>query len=242
MVCSVTFRHPALLAKMAMAVSELADGRLDLGLGAGWYQAEHEMFGVPFPRYGTRLDMLEEAAQVIKGLWSGKATTFEGEHYRVQAAETHPTPPQNPPYLIMGGKGTKTLKVVARNAAEWNCSYVGIDVFREKWAELAANCEAIGRDPETVIRSLMVPFVIGEDETAVQARIDAHHAAFRNLPTDYAAWREAGFLGGAPQQLTEQLGEFVEAGVQRFMLQHNDLDDRHSLELMATQVLPHFAE
>lgn len=240
MVSPVTFRHPAMLAKMAMAVSELSHGRLDLGIGAGWYDGEHAMFGIDYPRYGTRLEMLDEAAQVIKALWSGQPTTFDGQYFRLQDAETHPTPPQNPPHLIMGGKGKKTLKVVARHAGEWNCSYVGIDVFQEKWQELAANCEAIGRDPASMTLSLMIPFVIGRDETAVQDRINAHRTTFGNLPADYAAWREAGFLGGTPQQLTDQLHQFAAAGIQRFMLQHNDLDDLDSLEMTAQDVLPHF--
>lgn len=239
MVCPITFRHPAMLAKMAIAVSELSNGRLDLGIGAGWYGDEHAMLGIHYPRYGVRLQMLDEAAHVIKALWSGRPTTFNGQHYQLKEAETHPTP-QNLPHLIMGGKGKKTLQIVARHASEWNCSYVGIDVFRQKWQELAANCAAIGRDPATMSRSLMVPFVIGRDETAVQKRIDAHRAIFSDLPADFTAWRAAGFPGGSPQQLTDQLHAFAAAGIQRFMLQHNDLDDLDSLELLAAAVLPHF--
>ncbi|MDX1613655.1 MAG: TIGR03560 family F420-dependent LLM class oxidoreductase [Candidatus Promineifilaceae bacterium] len=240
MVCAITFRQPALVAKMAADVDQLSGGRLDLGLGAGWYQKEHEMFGLDYPRYGTRLDMLAEGAQIIKGLWSGEPFTFEGKHYQVRAAQNHPRPVRAEPTIILGGKGEKTLKVVARHASEWNCSYVGVDVFRQKSAELDENCREIGRDPATLTRSLMAPFVIGHDDALVQARIDAHRTMFPSLPGDLAAWQEAGFIGGRPQQVVDQLGEFATAGIQRFMLQHNALDDLGSLELLAETVLPHF--
>jgi alkanesulfonate monooxygenase SsuD/methylene tetrahydromethanopterin reductase-like flavin-dependent oxidoreductase (luciferase family) len=237
MVCSMTFRHPAILAKMAASVSVLSNGRLDLGLGAGWHQGEHEMFGIDFPRYGTRLKMLDEAAQVIKLLFASEPADFNGEFYRLSQAMTYPKPVNLT--IIMGGKGEKTLEVVARNADEWNCSYVGVEAFKEKSRQLDNNCEAIGRDPHPLRRSLMIPFVIAGSEEAIQARIDAHRMTFSDLPGDFPAWQRAGFIGGAPQQVLDQLKEFEGAGVSRFMLQHNDLDDLDSLSLLAQEVLPH---
>lgn len=241
MVCSITFRHPALLAKMAAAVSELSGGRLDVGLGAGWHAGEHRMFGLDYPAYPTRLAMLDEGATVLKALWSGQPTTFSGQHYRLDAAQSFPLPAQANPTLIMGGKGEKTLKIVARQASEWNCSYAGVEIFREKSAELDANCEAIERDPASLGRSLMVPFVIGRDAAAVQNRIEAHRVMFPNLPATLDEWQAAGFPGGSPAQLLDRLKVFEAAGVERFMLQHNDLDDLDSLELLAAEVLPHFS-
>jgi len=241
MVCSMTFRHPAMVAKMAASVSVLSGGRLDLGLGAGWYAAEHRMFGHDFPPYPTRLEMLDEGAAVIKALWSGQPATFSGKHYRLEAAESYPLPVENTPTIIMGGKGPKTLKVVAKHATEWNCSYVGLDVFRQKSAQLDENCAALGRNPATLGRSLMIPFVIGQDEARAQNRIDAHRVVFPQLPPNLTDWHAAGFVGGSPQQLLDQLKAFEEAGVERFMLQHNDLDDLDSLELLANEVLPHFS-
>jgi F420-dependent oxidoreductase-like protein len=241
MVCSMTFRHPAMVAKMAADVDVLSGGRLDLGLGAGWYGGEHHMFGIDFPAYGARLEMLDEGAQIIKGLWSGRPFTFEGRHYQARAAQNHPRPAQAEPTIIMGGKGEKTLKVVARHAGEWNCSYVGLDIFREKSVELDENCRAIGRDPVTLRRSLMIPFVIGRDAAALQANIDAHRRVFPSLPPDHAGWLAAGYLGGSPEQLADQLVTFATAGVSRFMLQHNDLDNLDALALLAQDVLPHFA-
>ncbi|MEJ2750276.1 MAG: TIGR03560 family F420-dependent LLM class oxidoreductase [Anaerolineae bacterium] len=239
MVCPMTFRHPVMLAKMAAAVDVLSGGRLDLGLGAGWNDHEHQMFGINYPRYGTRLEMLDEGTQVIKALWSGKPTTFEGKHYQLKDAESYPLPAQKNPTIIMGGKGKKTLQIVARHATEWNSSYSSLELFREKSAELDDNCRAIGRDPATLRRSLMVPFVLGKDDTAVQSRINAHRTMFPDLPPSLTDWRAAGFPGGSPQQLVDQLNEFAAAGIERFMLQHNDLDDLATLELLAAKVMPH---
>lgn len=241
LVCSMTFRHPMEVAKMAAAVDVLSGGRLDLGLGAGWYEGEHRMFGIPFPPYRTRLEMLDEGAQVIKALWSGRPVTFKGQHYQLDAAESYPLPVQKPPALIMGGKGEKhTLHIVATQATEWNCSYSNVEVFRRKSGILDEHCAAIGRDPKTIRRSIMIPFVISKDERTIQSRIDAQRLIFPDLPTTIEGWQARGYIGGSPAQVTDQLSEFVEAGAERFMLQQNDLDDLESLELLASDVLPHF--
>jgi len=236
MVCSMTFRHPAMLAKMAASVSVLSNGRLDLGIGAGWYQGEHEMFGIDFPPYGTRLKMLDEGAQVIKLLFATEPANFNGEFYQLTDAMTNPKPKNLT--IIMGGKGKKTLEVVARNADEWNCSYVGEDVFKDKSRQLDIHCESTGRDPLTLRRSLMIPFVIARSESKLQECIYAHRLMFPDLPGDLSAWHRAGFIGGTPQQVLDQLKGFEGAGVTRFMLQHNDLDDIDSLTLLAEEGLP----
>jgi alkanesulfonate monooxygenase SsuD/methylene tetrahydromethanopterin reductase-like flavin-dependent oxidoreductase (luciferase family) len=236
MVCSMTFRHPAILAKMAVSVSVLSNGRLDLGIGAGWYQGEHEMFGIDFPPYGTRLKMLDEGAQVIRLLFGTEPANFRGDFYQLTDAMTYPKPKDLA--IIMGGKGQKTLEVVARNADEWNCSYVGEDVFKDKSRLLDINCETIGRDPLTLRRSVMIPFVIAHNESEIQERIQAHRLIFSDLPGDLSAWHRAGFIGGTPQQVLDQLKGFEQAGVTRFMLQHNNLDDVDSLTLLAEKVLP----
>jgi F420-dependent oxidoreductase-like protein len=240
LVCSMTFRHPAIVAKTAAAVDVLSVGRLDLGIGAGWHAGEHRMFGLEFPPYATRLEMLDEGAEMIKALWTGQPATFSGQHYRLEAAETYPVPAQSPPPLLMGGKGDKTLQIVAKHATEWNFTYAGPEAFRQKSDQLNRYCEVIGREPQTLRRSLMIPFVIGRDESTVQQRIEAHRAMFPDLPPTLADWQAAGFPGGSPQQVVDQLGAFVEAGVERFMLQQNDLDDLASLELLASEVMPHF--
>jgi F420-dependent oxidoreductase-like protein len=240
MVCPITFRHPIMLAKMAAAVDQLSGGRLDLGLGAGWFGGEHRMFGVNYPPYKDRLEMLDEGAQVIKLLWTGRPASYEGKHFQLAKAETHPEPVRANPTIIMGGKGKKTLQIVARQATEWNFSYERIELFRQKSAQLDENCQAIGRDPATLKRSLMIPFVIGRNELVIQNRIDAHRSVFPSLPATLPDWLATGYLGGSPQQLMDQVMAFVEAGIERFMLQHNDLDDLDSLDLLASELLPHF--
>jgi F420-dependent oxidoreductase-like protein len=242
LVCSVTFEHPALLAKMAAAVDVLSGGRLELGLGAGWYAGEHRMFGFDFPAFRTRLQRLDEAAQIITALWTGQPVSFAGQHYRLEQAQVHPVPAQRPLPLIMGGKNRRhTLPIIARHATDWNCTYVGVDRFRELSQALDEHCLAIGRDPRTLRRSLMIPFVIGRDEPGLQRRIDAQRATFPSLPATPTEWRAAGFIGGSPAEVVEQLRAFEAAGVVRFLLQHNDLDDLDSLELLASDVLPRFA-
>lgn len=236
LVCSITFRHPAMIAKMAAAVSNLSNGRFDFGLGAGWFKEEHEMFGIDFPKYSTRLEMLDEGAEVIKALWTGHPVTMAGKYYSLSSAENHPIPPEASPAFIIGGKGKKTLKVVAKHATEWNFTYDTLEVFKEKSAELDRNCEEIGRDPATLRRSLMIPWVMGRDDKAVQERIDGQRKMFPWLPDNINDWRESGFIGGTPQAVMDQMGAFVEAGVERFMLQQNDLDDLDSVALLGETV------
>ena len=242
LVCSMTFRQPALVAKLAADVAELSGGRLDLGIGAGWNANEHRMFGIPFPHYAVRLEMLDEAAQVIRALWAGGPTSFAGRHYSLVEAESYPLPAPQPPPLIMGGSGQRTLQLVARHATEWNCSYGSLAVFKEKSAALGEACRAIGRDPASLRRSCMLPYVVGSDAAAIQRRIAAQRATFPSLPSDLASWTAAGFVGGSPEQVTEQLRVFAGAGCARVMLQHNDLSDVASLELLAAEVLPRLTE
>lgn len=240
LVCSLTFCHPSLIAKKAAALHELSGGRFELGIGAGWYKGEHQMFGLPYPPYTARLEMLDEGARVIKALWSGQPAAFAGRHFQLAQAETHPHPVSLP--LIMGGKNEqRTLRIIAEHASEWNCTYIGVAGFARKSAVLDEHCAALGRDPRTLRRSLMLPTVIGRDAAQVQAQIDAQRAMFPSLPADLAAWRAAGYVGGAPADIVEQLKAYAAAGAARCMLQHNHLDDFDSLELLAREVLPHFA-
>ncbi len=238
LVCSMTFRQPALLARAAASVDVLSGGRLDLGIGAGWNRGEHKMLGIPFPPYAERLEMLDEAAHVIRALWSGQPADYAGRHYRLENAVSLPTPGQQPMPLIMGGSGERTLKLVAQHASEWNCSYGSLETFKEKSAEVDANCRAIGRDPASIRRSAMVPFVVGQGPKAIQARIESQRATFGSLPADIDGWRAKGFPGGTPAEIVAQLKDWAAAGCYRIMLQHNDLDDLASLTLLAAEVLP----
>jgi F420-dependent oxidoreductase-like protein len=239
LVCPLTFHHPFHLARRAAALDTLSGGRFELGLGAGWFAGEHRRCGFAFPPLAERLDRLEEAARVIQALWTGQPATFDGKYYWLENAEARPTPLQNPMPLIMGGKGERrTLRIVAEYANEWNCSYSAVDTFRRKSLILDDHCAAIGRDPLGLRRSVMIPFVIGRTPAEIQGRIDAHRRMFPSLPATLDDWLLEGYPGGTPADLVDQLSVFVAAGAQRFMLQHNDLDDIASLELLAAQVLP----
>jgi F420-dependent oxidoreductase-like protein len=156
MVTANTFRHPGVLAKMATTVDRISNGRLDVGLGAGWLEAEHEQYGIPLPPPGERLRMLDEACQVMLALWTQERATFEGVHYRLREAYHEPKPVQRPhPPLVIGGSGEKlTLRIVAKHASEWNFNGKSPDEFDHKQRVLADHCAAVGRDPGEIERSV----------------------------------------------------------------------------------------
>lgn len=238
LVAPMTFRHPAMVAKMAASIDVLSSGRFDLGLGAGWFAREHEMFGIPYPAHGERLARLDEGAAVVRALWSGVETTTTGPHYRLHKARNLPLPVGRTTPMIIGGKGDKSLRVVARHATEWNFSYSTLSHFKERSAELDRACREVGRDPSEVRRSMMLPFAIGRGDGEVKAHIEAHRQTFNDLPESPDEWRDAGFLVGNPNDIVDQIGERADAGVSRLMLQQNALDDLDSVELLASEVMP----
>jgi len=239
MVCPITFYHPAILTKMATAVDRLSGGRVDLGIGAGWNEYEHAMFGVPFPSLRERLDRLECGARVIRALEAGQPVTLDQPYYPLQRAESYPLPTHGRLRLVVGGRGEKrTLRIAAEFADEWNATRLDVDGFRQKREVLARHCEAVRRDPETIRRSLMVPLAIGQDSADVARRIAETRAAFPSLPEDEAGWRAASFLAGSPDAVVESLKEWEAAGLQRVLLQMLDQEDIAALELFSRAVLP----
>jgi alkanesulfonate monooxygenase SsuD/methylene tetrahydromethanopterin reductase-like flavin-dependent oxidoreductase (luciferase family) len=238
LVTSITFRHPAMIARMAASIDDLSGGRFDLGLGAGWFAREHEMFGIEFQGHSERIRRLDEGAGVIRALWSGEEATTSGPHYPLQRARSLPVPSNPSPPLIMGGKGDRGLSVVARHATEWNFSYSTLDHFVDRSAELDRVCQEMGRDAGDIRRSMMLPFAIGNNDREVRAHISAHRTTFNDLPDSPDEWRESGFLVGSPDEIVDQIGERTAAGVSRFMLQQNALDDIDSVALLASEVMP----
>ena len=199
MVSPLTFYHPALLAKMAAAVDTLSGGRLDLGLGAGWNEPEHRMFGVPFLTLTERLDRLEEGARLIRCLEKGQPVTLKQPHFPLEKAQSFPVPASGRYRIVIGGRGEKrTLKIVAEFADEWNVTRVDIPGFVQKGRVLAEHCRTFGRDPEGIARSLMIPCAIGRDPAEVAKRIAAMRVTFPALPADEAAWHAVSFLAGSP--------------------------------------------
>lgn len=242
LVCSVTFRHPSLLARMAAQVDQLSEGRFVLGVGAGWNVPEHEAFGLPFPPIGERMDMLDESIRVMRALWSDGAATFEGRHYRLKDAVCHPKPAQRPLPLLVGGSGEKrTLRIVAEHADEWNAVGVDIEGYRRKREVLARHCADVGRDPATIRHSQMCAFVIGRDEAAQRRHLEAMTGGgtlFGMEPQQALERMRGHWLIGTPAQIVEELGRREEAGITRVMLQHLAIDHVEALELMASDVLP----
>jgi alkanesulfonate monooxygenase SsuD/methylene tetrahydromethanopterin reductase-like flavin-dependent oxidoreductase (luciferase family) len=238
-VSPLTFYHPALLAKMATAVDTLSGGRLDLGIGAGWNEYEHAMFGVTFPPLKERMDRLESGARAIRALGAGRPVTLAQPHYPLQRAESHPLPSHGRLRLVVGGRGERrTLRIAAEFADEWNVTRVDVDGYLRKRQVLAEHCQAFTRDPESITRSLMVPLAIGRDSREVARRIATAREIFPALPEDAAAWRAAAFLAGPPDIVLADLRQWRAAGLQRVLLQMLDQDDLAALELFALDVMP----
>ena len=239
MVSPLTFYHPVILAKAAAAIDTLAGGRFDLGIGAGWNEHEHATYGVPFPPLKERMDRLECGARAIRALDAAKPVTLAQPYYALKNAETYPKSPSGRTRLVIGGRGEKrTLRVVAEFADEWNVTRVGAADYPAKYRVLADHCEAVGRDPEGIRRSLMIPLAIGRDNAEIARRVANARAVFPALPDGEAAWRAAGFLAGPPAQVLADLDKWKAAGMQRVLLQMLDQEDIGALELFARDVLP----
>jgi alkanesulfonate monooxygenase SsuD/methylene tetrahydromethanopterin reductase-like flavin-dependent oxidoreductase (luciferase family) len=227
MVSPLTFRPPALLARMATAVDLLSNGRLILGVGAGWYEREHVENGIPFLTLGGRMDLLEEGIKTIHATWQ----------------RANPKPPRGTIPLLMGGRGEKrALPMVAREAVEWNLSHMDAEEYVHKRKVLDAACHAIGRDPASIRHSVMASFVIGRDraelhERALQVRDVI--PSLKGLDAD-AVLGKVGQTGlvGTPEEIADQIKRHSALGVDLFMLQHFLLDDRDALKLLASDVIP----
>ena len=219
MVCPLTFYQATVLAKQAAAIDQLSGGRFDLGLGAGWNEHEHRMFGLTFPSVRERMDRLECGARAIRALWRGEPVTLDQPYWPIHQAQSFPRPVHGHVPIIVGGRGERrTLRVVAESADEWNVTRVTFDELVKKGQVLAEHCRAFGRDPATIRRSLMVPLVIGERPAEIEARRARAHALFPRVPVDEAGWKAACFLHGHPDDLVATLRRWQALGISRVML------------------------
>jgi F420-dependent oxidoreductase-like protein len=240
LVLAMTFRHPAVLARMAAAVDQLSGGRFILGVGAGWNTTEHEAYGIELPPVKQRMDNLEESIRVIKALFEDDSASYQGKIYSLKDAPMNPKPAQKPMALLIGGGGEqRTLKMVARYATEWNAPIAGgLDVFKHKSEVLAQHCEAIGRDPATIERSVMTGYIAGENQAEVDRKVEA---AIANAPERFR--RNDGkppmtALWGTAPQIIEQIKELEAAGISRIQLQYRTPPARSDLEFVAQELLP----
>ncbi len=237
LVTSATFRLPGPLAVTVAQVDDMSAGRVELGLGAGWYEAEHEAYGIEFPPLGERFDRLEEQLEIITGMWStGVGETFDspGGHYPVAASPALPKPVQSPVPIIIGGGGPKkTPALAARFAAEFNTPFAPREFFTTQCDRVRAACESIDRDPATMTFSAALIVCCGADEAEVIRRA----AAIGREPEEL---RENG-AAGTPDEVAATLRAWADVGAERIYLQVMDLGDLDHLDLIAREVAPNLA-
>jgi F420-dependent oxidoreductase-like protein len=246
LVAPLSFRHPTLLARQAAALDDLSGGRMILGLGAGWQEREHRLFGHDLGDVPTRMARLTEGLEVItRLLGSDEPTSFAGRFYQLNDAQLLPRPqrPSGPPILI-GGNGRKyTLPLVARFAQIWNGLALSPAAFRERSDALDELLRAAGRSPGDVRRTLMASLVYGRDASELEREVSElrkRNAAWADLPLDalLALLRdERNVIAGPPDMIVEQIGGYAAAGVEELMLQWFALDDIDGLRGFAKQVL-----
>ena len=234
---AATFRLPGPLAITVAQVDQMSGGRVEFGLGAGWFEAEHAAYGIPFPSLGERFDLLEEQLAVITGLWGtaeGETFSFDGAHYRVTDSPALPKPAQRPrPPVLLGGAGARrTPRLAARFADEFNVPFQSVPDSAAGFARVREACEAAGRYPATMTYSVAQTVCCGKDEAEFRRRA----AAIGREPADM---REHG-LGGTPGEVTAKIAEYAEIGAERVYLQVLDLSDLDHLALIASDVVPQF--
>jgi F420-dependent oxidoreductase-like protein len=229
LVSPVTYRLPGNLAKVVATADEMSGGRIELGVGAGWHADEHRRHGFPFPDIQERAERLEETLEILHGLWEGPdGWSFLGRHYVVEDARFRPKPGALPereggrPNLIVGGEGTpRSLRIAARYADEFNLSSSSPAVAAQKFAALDEAAKAIGREPGTIVRSVMAGLLIGRDAEQVRAR-ETDLLRALGEPDAGEAWlepRRARWVHGTPEEARATVARFSDAGAQRIMLQ-----------------------
>jgi alkanesulfonate monooxygenase len=232
---SATFRHPGVLAISVAGVDQMSGGRVELGIGAGWYEAEHTAYGIPFPGTRERFERLEETLEIVTGLWAtptGEDYHFRGRHHRLEHSPALPKPVQSPrPPVLVGGKGKRrTPALAARFADEFNVPFESVEFTRTQFGRVRDACADSGRDPGSLVYSNALVLCCGRDEAEVRRRADA-------IGRDVDELREHG-LAGTPAEVVDTIGRYGDAGASRVYLQLLDLSDLEHLELVAAEVMP----
>jgi F420-dependent oxidoreductase-like protein len=243
----VTFRHPGNLAKVITTVDHMAGGRLEVGLGAGWNDEEHAQLGLPFPPISERGDLLEEQLDVLLGLWGEPdGWSYDGGHVTISNARFYPKPVDRPdrprlpngaarPRILVGGGGSpRSMRIAARYADEFNLSSSSPERAREKFDALSGACEAIGRDPASITRSVMAGVLVGRDDDEVKRRQHELLAAFGNVDAgeDWFQERAERWVYGTPDEARAQVKRFEDAGAERMMLQNFIARDLEMVDLL----------
>ncbi|MGP4017189.1 LLM class F420-dependent oxidoreductase [Saccharopolyspora sp. 5N708] len=231
-----TFRLPGPLAISVAQVDQMSGGRVEFGLGSGWYEEEHTAYGIPFPSLKERFDRYTEQLEIITGLWDtppGETFGFQGEYYQLADSPALPKPVQRPrPPVLIGGKGKKrTPELAARFADEFNLPFTDVDTAAEQFERVSAACTAIGRDAGEVVRSVALVLCVGKDEAELARRAEA-------IGWEVADLRAAG-LAGTPAEAVDKIGTWRErTGITRLYLQVLDLTDLDHLDLVASEIAP----
>lgn len=238
LVTSATFRLPGPLAVAVAEVDAMSGGRVELGLGSGWYEAEHTAFGIPFPPFAERFDRLEEQLAILTGLWStppGEHYAFHGTHYTLAGNPGLPKPAQRPhPPVIVGGLGRRrTPALAARFASEFNVPFAPVELTAERFGGVRAACEAAGRDPDELIYSHAITVCCASERSELERRAG-------RIGRDLEELRRAG-AAGSPQEVIARLEEYRQVGASRSYLQVIDLDDLDHVALIAAEVMPRLA-
>ena len=235
LVTPVTFRLPGPLAITVAQVDRMSGGRVELGLGTGWFDAEHTAYGIPFPPVAERFGRLEEQLEVITGLWGtaeGKTFSFSGSYYTLTDSPALPKPAQRPrpPVLIGGGGERRTPRLAARFADEYNVPFDTVEASAAAFGRVRQACQEAGRDPGSLVYSAAQTVCCGRDEAELARRAQATGEQLADL-------RQSG-LAGSPAEIVDKLGRFARAGAERIYLQVLDLHDLGHLELIAAEVMP----
>jgi alkanesulfonate monooxygenase len=232
---AATFRLPGLLGVAVAQVDQMSGGRVELGLGTGWYEAEHRAYGIPFPSLADRFGILTEQLEVLTGAWQtpvGRGYSFDGEHYTFAESPGLPKPVQDPrPPIIVGGSGRRrTPALAARYADEIDVPFAGVDEVAAQLDRVDDACRELGRDPGTLRRSTAQVLCAGGDDASVRRRA----AAIGREPDELRARG----LAGTAAEIVDKIGRFAEVGVERVYLQMLDLSDLDHLEFVAGHVAP----
>jgi F420-dependent oxidoreductase-like protein len=232
MVSPATFRHPSELAKVVTTADQISGGRVELALGAGWHEREHAAYGFAFPPTKTRMDILEEQLQIVRGHWGDGPFSFDGEHYQLSELQAEPKPVQKPhPPLIMGGAaGPRSARMAAAYADEYNTVFAAIDDIRTRKANLDAACEKAGRDP--IPFSMMTTVIVGSDDADLRQRAAAVAARMGADGDALIATPPPGFVVGTLAAAAEQLHALAEVGLSRVMCQHLAHEDTDFVALL----------
>jgi len=223
-----SYRSPAVLAKMAATLDVISEGRLDLGLGAGWFEQEYRAYGIPFPRIGERIDQLAEGVEIIRRMWTEAEPRFQGRHYAIDGAVCDPPPRQRPhPPIWIGGEGDRVHRLAARAADGVNVRWWGPAQIAGHAAFLDAACREAGRDPAALARSVTA-LLIADDEAG---RAAATRERFAGIPGE-------GHVVGTPEACVARIRQYVEAGVRHFLFTIPDVASSPALELVGRRVLP----